>query len=154
MPKKHPFLHFLKVFFKSILFILIVFVAIVLIMNIFVPVYRFDEPAPFSGEYLHNPYQNMDSTQWKQANFHAHTRRMGGVTNGRSNTNELVDSIYRRLGFDHVGISDYMYINDYESDKEGYIPGYEHGYGVFKIHQLCLGAEKVRYIDYRSYDNC
>lgn len=137
-----------KIFFKSLLFILIGFISLVIIINLFVPVYFFDEPKPFKGEYLLNPYQNMDSTQWKQCNFHAHTRQYGGMTNGRVNIEKMFDSIYNRLGFDHIGISDYNKINNYDSFKPGYIPGYEHGYGVFKIHQLCLGAEKVTLIDY------
>jgi len=117
-------------------------------MNIFVPVYVFDKPQPFHGEYLHNPYQNMDSTAWKRCNFHGHTRQYGGVTNGRVNGNAVYDSMYRQFGYDHVGMSDYNKINDYESVNEGYIPAYEHGYNLWKIHQLCLGAEKVRRIDY------
>lgn len=137
-----------KIFFKSLLFILIGVISLVIIINLFVPVYFFDEPKPFEGEYLLNPYRDMDSTQWKQCNFHAHTRQYGGITNGRVNTKQMLDSVYNRLGFDHIGISDYNKINDYESFRPGYIPGYEHGYGIFKIHQLCLGAEKVRLIDY------
>ncbi|MBO4653989.1 MAG: hypothetical protein J5644_00380 [Bacteroidales bacterium] len=124
------------------------FIALLLGISLFVPVYDFDEPYPFSGEYLHNPYEGMDSTTWLKCNFHAHTRTAGGVANGRNNSNKLLDSVYRSFGFDHIGISNYNTISDYGKDNPGYVPGYEHGYGIFKIHQLGLGARKVRKIDY------
>jgi hypothetical protein len=121
-------------------------------MNLFVPVYVFDEPQPFHGEYLLNPYQDIDSTYWKCCNFHGHTRQYGGVTNGRANGNIVYDSMYRMFGYDHVGISDYNKVNNYEDGRDpGFIPGYEHGYNVWKIHQVCLGSKKVRRIDYFFY---
>ena len=122
--------------------------ALLLGVSLFVPIYDFDEPYPFSGNYLHNPYEGMDSTAWLKCNFHAHTRTTGGVADGRNNTDQLLDSIYRSFGFDHVGISNYNTINEYGKDQPSYVPGYEHGYGIFKIHQLGLGARKVRRIDY------
>ncbi len=121
-------------------------------MNIFVPVYVYDEPVPFHGEYLHNPYQDIDSTYWKCCNFHGHTRQYAGVTNGRNNGNYIYDSMYRMFGYDHVGISDYNKVNNFEDGIDpGFIPGYEHGYNVWKTHQLCLGTKKVRRIDYFLY---
>lgn len=121
-------------------------------MNIFVPVYVYDEPVPFHGEYLHNPYQDIDSTYWKCCNFHGHTRQYAGVTNGRNNGNYIYDSMYRMFGYDHVGISDYNKVNNFEDGIDpGFIPGYEHGYNVWKTHQLCLGTNKVRRIDYFLY---
>ena len=121
--------------------------------SLFHPSYSFDEPKPFQGTYLHNPYENMNPDNWIQSNFHAHTRQYAGVTNGRVNTNEMIDSVYSLLGFDHIGISDYNKINYYDSVNPSFIPTYEHGYGVFKIHQLCIGAEKVRRLDYLAFQN-
>ena len=129
------------------------FVAVVVATSLFHPSYSFDEPKPFQGSYLHNPYQDMNPDNWIQANFHAHTRQYGGLTNGRVNTNEMLDSVYSALGFDHIGISDYNKINYYDSINPSFIPTYEHGYGIFKIHQLCIGAEKVRKMDYFAFQN-
>ena len=95
----------------------------------------------------------MRPDDWKIANFHAHSRQFGGLTNGRVNTNEMIDSVYSALGFDHVGISDYNKINYYDSTSPSFIPAYEHGYGMFKIHQLCIGAKKVRRLDYFAFQN-
>lgn len=142
----------MKKFLKYCLYLLCLFIAIIIAMNIFVPVYVYDEPVPFHGEYLHNPYQDIDSTYWKCCNFHGHTRQYAGVTNGRNNGNYVYDSMYRMFGYDHVGISDYNKVNAYEDDIDpGFIPGYEHGYNVWKTHQLCLGTKKVRRIDYFLY---
>ena len=138
---------------KYILYVILGFVAIVIATSLFRPSYSFDEPKPFQGTYLHNPYQNMNPDNWIQANFHAHTRQYGGLTNGRVNTSEMLDSVYSILGFDHIGISDYNKINYYDSVNPSFIPTYEHGYGVFKIHQLCLGADNVRRLDYFAFQN-
>ena len=143
----------IKRILKYILYVILGFVAIVVAVSLFRPSYSFDEPKPFQGSYLHNPYENMNPDNWIQANFHAHTRQFGGFTNGRVNTNEMVDSVYSLLGFDHIGISDYNKINYYDSVNPSFIPTYEHGYGIFKIHQLCLGAEKVRRLDYFAFQN-
>ncbi len=142
----------MKKVFKYFLYLVSAFICFLIAMNIFVPVYVFDEPVPFHGDYLHNPYQDIDSTYWKCCNFHGHTRQYGGVTNGRNNGNAVYDSMYRLFGYDHVGISDYNKVNGYENGKDpGFIPGYEHGYNVWKIHQVCLGTKKVRRIDYFFY---
>ena len=142
----------MKKILKYLLYLVLAFVALILAMNIFVPVYVFDEPVAFHGDYLHNPYQDIDSTYWKCCNFHGHTRQYGGITNGRANGNIIYDSMYRMFGYDHVGISDYNKVNDYEDGRDpGFIPGYEHGYNVWKTHQVCLGTKKVRRIDYFYY---
>ncbi|MBR5780941.1 MAG: hypothetical protein IKY27_03015 [Bacteroidales bacterium] len=143
----------LKVFLKSLLYIILTFVFLVVVTSVFVPSYSFDEPQPFHGSYLHNPYESMNPDNWIQSNFHAHTRQFGGITNGRLNTNEMLDSVYSALGFEYVGISDYNKINYYDSSAANFIPTYEHGYGIFKIHQLCIGADKVRRLDYFTFQN-
>ena len=143
----------IKILLKSLLYIALTFVMLVVLFSVFVPSYSFDEPKPFSGTYLHNPYKDMNPDNWIQSNFHAHTRQFVGVTNGRINTNEMLDSVYSSLGFQHIGISDYNMINYYDSANPSFIPTYEHGYGVFKIHQLCIDADKVRPVDYLLFQN-
>ena len=143
----------LKIFFKSIFYVFLTIIVFVVLSNVFVPSYSFDEPKPFQGTYLHNPYKDMNPDNWIQSNFHAHTRQFGGLTNGRVNTNEMLDSVYSAFGFQHIGISDYNKINYYDSANPSFIPTYEHGYGIFKIHQLCIGAEKVRRHDFVAFQN-
>ena len=119
-----------------------------------VPAYQFEEPKPFYGSYLYNPYQDIDPDAWQKCNFHCHSRKYFGITNGRKSKETAIDSVYGILGYDHAGISDYMSINQHNHGEPDYIPAYEHGYGIFrKTHQLCIGAERVCNIDYPFMQN-
>jgi hypothetical protein len=71
-----------------------------------------------------------------------------GITGGRGNTNEEIDSVYRRLGYEIITTSDYMRINRYGQGRPEYIPVYEHGYGIRKQHQVVIGANSVSWRDY------
>ena len=127
---------------------------VVLYVYLSVPTYSFKEPKPFSGEYLYNPYQDMNPDQWKKYHFHCHSRKFFGLTNGRKSKEVTIDSVYQALGYDHYGISDYMGINQHGAEREDYIPAYEHGYGLFrKTHQICIGAEKVYWPDFPFMQN-
>jgi hypothetical protein len=116
-------------------------------------VYKFEQPKVFSGNQIYNPYQNIDSAKWYKYNFQVQSKAWGGITDGRLNSNELIDSIYQALSFDHVATSDYQKINRYNSEQDKYIPTYEHGYGVRKTHQVCLGASRVLWLDYPFYQS-
>ena len=132
----------------------IVLLLLVLYVYLSVPTYSFKEPKPFSGEYLYNPYQDMNPDQWKKYHFHCHSRRYFGLTNGRKSKEASIDSVYQTLGYDHYGISDHMGINMHGSEREDYIPAYEHGYGLIrKTHQICIGAESVYWPDFPFMQN-
>ena len=75
------------------------------------PIYEFSGPIKFSGDKLYNPYAEMDSTHWKKYNFQVQSKAWLGITDGRKNSNEMIDSVYNALGFDHVATSDYQKIN-------------------------------------------
>ena len=111
------------------------------------PVYRFEEPKPFFGDRLYNPYQNMENDAWRKCIFHLHTKSWIGLTNGENTFEEVVDA-YRKLHYEVVCISDYMRINREKTDRHPYIFIYEHGYNIKKTHQLALGATKVVWRDY------
>ena len=126
----------------------------ILYIYLSVPTYSFKEPKPFSGEYLYNPYQDMNPDQWRKYHFHCHSRKYLGVTNGRKSKETTIDSVYQALGYDHYGISDYMSINKHGNERVDYIPAYEHGYGLFhKTHQICIGAESVYWPDFPFMQN-
>ena len=126
----------------------------ILAIYLIVPTYNFKAPQPFEGEYLYNPYQDMNPDQWKKYHFHCHSRKYFGLTNGRKNTETAIDSVYQALGYDHYGISDYMGINPHGAEREDYIPAYEHGYGLIrKTHQICIGAKSVYWPDFPFMQN-
>jgi len=112
------------------------------------PVYIFTEPSPFAGDKFHNPYQEINGGQWLKGNFQVQSRAWGGLTDGRKNTNEAIQAVYRMLGYDIIVTSDYQKINRYGKDSVWYIPTYEHGYGVYKTHQVCIGSRRVMWRDY------
>ncbi len=127
--------------------ILIIFFGIQLLTYLSAPVYRFSPPKAFSGNKLHNPYANMDFRNWRRYNFQVQSRAWGGITNGNKNSNELIDSVYYSLGYDYVATSDYQRINYHGKEKPDFIPTYEHGYNLFKIHQVLIGSKKVLWTD-------
>ena len=111
------------------------------------PVYIFDEPRPFAGEKFYNPYQAVVGDTWQKSVFHLHTKSWLGLTNGNNSYEEMIN-VYRQLRYDVIAISDYMRINRNQSDTLLFIPVYEHGYNLKKVHQLALGARKVVWRDY------
>lgn len=127
--------------------------ACILYFYLSAPIYRFDEPKPFSGPNIYNPYQDMNPDNWKRYNFQVQSLAWGGLTDGRKNSNELIDSVYSLLGYDYVATSDYQKINYHNSEKESFIPTYEHGYGLFKTHQVCIGAKNVLWRDYPFFQS-
>jgi hypothetical protein len=133
---------------KAVGYVLLLVLALILVFYLTAPHYEFDEPSPFSGNFINNPYQDTNPEHWLKYNFQVQSRAWGGITDGRKNTNEMIDSIYHLFGYDHVATSDYQRINYHKSEEEAFIPVYEHGYGIRKTHQVCIGAEKVLWIDY------
>ncbi len=136
--------------FKAKVFILpgILILTILILQYVVNTKYTFPEPQGFKGEYLYNPYKNIDSRKWKIANFHAHTRILLGLTNGSENVNPHLDSFYKYFNYNIIGISNYQNINQFESRNEWFVPLYEHGYQYFKNHQLVINAKKVSWLDF------
>ncbi len=115
------------------------------------PVYRFPPPRPFAGPFWYNPYAS-PSGRWLRANFHAHTRTWKSFINQEASAENL-KSIYRGLGYDITGISNYQDIEPPGPADDLYIPGYEHGYGLNQQHQTVLGASSVAWLDYPLYQD-
>jgi hypothetical protein len=65
----------------------------------------------------------------------------------------MIDSIYGMMGYDVIPTSDYQKINRHGSDRDTYIPVYEHGYGIWKNHHVMIGAKYVTWIDYPFFQN-
>lgn len=135
--------------FKVILLFLSAFLLLNVAFQFFINTkYSFPEPVVFRGEKLYNPYQGMDSTKWKKANFHLHTRRLFGLTAGSENTVQVADSFYKYFDYGISGISDYMRINDSNAHDKSYIPVYEHGYMFNKTHQIVINAKRTCWKDF------
>lgn len=128
--------------------LLVLIILLLPLFNYIVPAkYNFPAPEAFKGDYWYNPYRETDSTHWMPANFHMHSRAWGGLTNGADTRDHEVYDTYKKIGFESISISNYQKINRLYSDSPSYIPAYEHGYGFYKNHHLCLGARKVVWYD-------
>jgi hypothetical protein len=112
------------------------------------PVYNFPPAKSFEGSKWFNPYDDVIQNDWKLCNFQVQSKAWAGITNGRNNSVEDIESTYKELGYDALGISDYMSINKKVDTSRFGIKMYEHGYGIMKHHQLCLGAEEVWFYDF------
>src|SRR5690606_102230 len=109
--------------------------------------YQTETLAPFSGDYIYNPYDSVSLDGWLKCNFHAHCATWGGVTNGNGTAADLHHA-YGRIGYDVHCVSNYQQIDTTQGAAGIYIPAYEHGYNLKKTHQLILGAERVYWGDY------
>lgn len=109
------------------------------------PRYEFPPATPFSGEQWYDPY-DADGV-WLRANFHAHSRAWGGLTNGKDPA-DAVRAAYRELGYDIYPLSNYQQILSPGPDDGVQITAYEHGYGMAGIHHTVIGAEDVEWLEY------
>jgi hypothetical protein len=109
--------------------------------------FSFNDPVPFAGNKLYNPYENANSSYWKKCNFHAHSNAWNGVTNGHGSP-EDVRKAYDSLGYDLSLVTDYQRIDKSAKGNPDYIPAYEHGYNISKSHQMIIGDPKITWADY------
>jgi hypothetical protein len=142
-----------RFFLKFILYFIAGLFVVFTIEYLIAPVYVFPEAKPFTGEEWFNPYEGIDSNDWHKANFQIQSEAWLGITDGRKNTNQMIDSIYGMMGYDIIPTSDYQKINRHGSERDTYIPVYEHGYGIKKNHHVMIGAKYVTWTDYPIFQN-
>ncbi|MCF8213847.1 MAG: hypothetical protein K9I92_01750 [Chitinophagaceae bacterium] len=111
------------------------------------PRYSFADPHPFRGDKIINPYEGADFQDVSTANFHAHTKSWGGLTNGKGNSSDVWKR-YDSLGHTFHAVSQYHSIDTFNREKQNYVPVYEHGYNLKKTHQLVIGAKRIVWKDY------
>lgn len=146
----------MKILFIILKILLLILLIVIILPYILCPFYKYPEIKPFSGKQYYNPYDKIDSTAWKKANFHTHSKQWEGLTAGSKNSEDTVAKKYKEIKYDIVGISDYQRINTFLKSDPGYIPVYEHGYGISKTHQLVIGGSKVswkEFIFFQTFNN-
>jgi hypothetical protein len=111
--------------------------------------YEFDASTPFAGQQWYNPYATLDAQagRWRQTNFHAHSQAWGGLTDGRSTTSAM-HARYRAMGYDVAALSNYHAPEPVAPHDSTAVSAYEHGWNVFKTHQLVIGARRVVWLDF------
>jgi hypothetical protein len=120
---------------------------IVINQYFFCPHFSFKSPQPFSGKLLYDPYRSIRCNNWVKCNFHAHTKVWQGFTRGKGTAADIY-RVYDSMQYAVHCVSNYENIDTSFSNTPGFIPAYEHGYGINKTHQLVLGSKKVCWIDY------
>ena len=120
---------------------LLLVVALAIVFTALSPVYNFPESRPFAGKDIYNPYEGVDSTtEWHRANFHTHTR-VEGIFNECDYAPEETVREYMKYGYDIVTISNHNEITPFSTLEDEAVSIYEHGYNIFKSHNLVFGAE-------------
>ena len=138
----------MKKFFFTFLLVLFVAIAWILVdQYLLCPHYSFTDPRPFHGEKIVNPYADANFNDVSTANFHAHTKSWGGLTNGKGSSSDVWQR-YDSLGHTFHAVSQYHKIDSFNKEKQNYVPVYEHGYNLKKTHQLVIGAKRVVWKDY------
>lgn len=111
------------------------------------PIYEWDDPKPFEGHRIYNPYSGSDSTTvWKRATFHTHTKVDKGINECPYYPNVVYDE-YKALGYDIVAFTNHNALTRHPYDDRLDLYGYEHGYNLFKLHNNIFGTEKVQKYD-------
>lgn len=137
---------------KGLLWLAGMFLLLELLLYFLAPIYDFQKPVPFSGPYWYNPYHDIDTGNWRRANFHFHTVKWGGITAGKGTEQDCYEQ-YKRLNYTVAAISHYQHITGFQKDSAYFIPVYEHGFGIRKKHQMLIGAEKILWFDYSLIQN-
>jgi len=143
----------LKQICKAFIGIMGLILLLELVIYAWAPIYDFPEPVLFQGDSIYNPYRDVDSTSWKKANFHFHSRAWLGLTSGSKNSYKTFYDTYKMLGYDAPQISNYQMIDNHFKDSSFYIPTYEHGFGIRKKHHILIGTTKVLWFDYSIIQN-
>ncbi len=136
----------MKILGIVLIFLLSLLIWISVYQYFFCPRFIFEEPLPFQGQHLYNPYQNIDSSAWNLCNFHAHSSAWKGLTNGKGTAQDIWN-VYDSLGYAVHLVSNYQKIDRAHEFATNFIPAYEHGFNINKAHYLVLG-ETVHWLDY------
>ncbi|TMI83802.1 MAG: hypothetical protein E6H10_07150 [Bacteroidetes bacterium] len=118
--------------------------------------YNYAYPSVFKGKYLYNPYDSLKKHWWK-SNFHAHSIAWHHLPNGHQSPKKIIAHYKKDLKYDIACLSNYEKRTHYlpPSDPH-YIPVYEHGYNIGKVHQLVFGRDPIVYYDialFQTLDN-
>lgn len=132
---------------KTVKIIALIILMIVVATSV-TPIYDFEEPTPFSGPDIFNPYKNFDITNpyWKKANLHVHTR-VEGIFNECDYWPGEVYKYHEKLGYDIVTFSNHNKLTQHPFDSTLQVNVYEHGYNIFKYHKLVFGSQGVNIFD-------
>lgn len=122
-------------------------IILVLCLFSFSPIYKWGDPAPFSGDRIYNPYAGSDSAVvWKRATFHTHTKVDKGINECPYYPDVVYDD-YMALGYDIVAFTNHNALTQHPYNQRHDLHAYEHGYNLFKLHTNVFGTRQVQKYD-------
>lgn len=142
----------LYVFIKIFSSLILIIVGLILFLYTSSDVIEFDLPRKFKGSEFYNPYHDWDPWNTFKANFHAHSFCWSGLSNGKNSPFEI-EQEYLNKDYKVAGVSNYHNILNQSLKKIINIPIYEHGYNIFKCHQLVIGSNNVNFFDFPLLQN-
>lgn len=133
---------------KSLITLLAGMMIIVLVPYLRTVIYLSPESKVFTGTEWYVPYTDVTDSLLR-ANFHAHSRSWAGLTWGENTASEVI-AAYAEKGYQIPALSNYHKIADSSlyAPPLIYLPVYEHGFNVKKVHCLCIGAHEVSFWEY------
>lgn len=115
----------------------------IIIASEFSFIYRFEDPKPFSGPDIYNPYVSLDTTVgWKRANFHTHTK-VDNILNECPEYPDVVYADYKKFGYDILAFSNHNLLTNHPDDGALKIDLYEHGINLFQFHKLVFSPKRM-----------
>ena len=126
---------------------IVLFVVALFVVGSVSPIYDFAPMRKFEGRDIYNPYKNFETSGWKRANFHTHTR-VEGLLNECEYWPDKVLEAYEALGYDIVTFSNHNELTLHPKGEAYQVDLYEHGYNLLKFHKLTFGAEGVLAFDH------
>lgn len=145
-----PLQFFVKSLPKWFLTIILGILFIFSIQYFKIEIFYKEKNIPFSGDYFYNPYNDFSQNTLK-ANFHTHSKENKRKDQNVHSARNVYDH-YKNQGYDIISLSNYQMIST-DTTTNNYIPVYEHGYNIFKSHQLVLNSTKVTYFDFSLLQN-
>lgn len=137
----------LSIFFRFVCATVLLAIMLVVVTSVSV-IYDFQDPAPFQGDSIFNPYRNYDSAiGWKRAVFHVHTRVSGPLNECEMWPDKVLESL-KKFDYDIVTFSNHNELTKHPVDSTLQVNVYEHGYNLFKYHKLVFGCEEVNHFDH------
>lgn len=123
--------------------LLLLLILLIATLSEFSPIYNFEQPRPFSGPDIYDPYATVDTTWgWKRANFHTHTR-VDNILNECPEYPDVVYADYMKLGYDILTFSNHNLLTGHPVDSALQVNVYEHGINLFKLHKLVFEPTRM-----------
>jgi len=115
---------------------------LIIVLSEFSPIFDFEEPEPFSGPDIYNPYTTLDTAiGWKRTCLHTHSKVDNILNECPLYPDEVYDA-YMKLGYDIVTFANHNVLTRHPVDSLQ-VDLYEHGINLFKLHKMVFAPKRM-----------